>query len=611
MSLSASENSSENSSENIGNSGNAGNSGNDDDTYTSPATTRDNFVHELKNLQKDLNNKQRKLRNTDIKNFVKDLRTLRQKCSTDLKKLRETFRTNKIILQKDIIKLRHTINKKTKQKSYLGVKTLKYRRIGMRSKSEMRSTSAKYKNSRRNTHKYKLQKKKPHETIDFDNIHFKKNIECKNKNIKDIETQNDRYYDDQKYYINPGNYCYAISTMQLLRNIKDIINCISDVKTNKLQQDYENNIEAAKHKLTTEKNEENKKKIEAEIRYNKTSYTDLYIFQNKSNIFMEKLYPTKNRANKNFLDDILKLCFIDTDKEQDVYKKQQDSTEFFENLKIFSFLKELQFNLGYEYYDNKETKNFLKRQTDSSNILNIIPETLLTLEFESNKKEFNNIQEMLYYYQKAEVTDDKNLIRVTLNNSEVDASVKRPFLFVKKDNQYLVLSLKLFSFFSQTISKKENITITKLDDNICIRELNDNDLKENDPFIQFENGNSVTYELISVSCHIGRFGSGHYANFSKQQIVLSDNTSIVKWVYYNDGHNEELDSSGIFNDKTVKFKYVRNMSNNGVNYLDNNDDINNLNQDYYSPYFFLYKRVVEEEEAEAEEEEEAEEAEEE
>ena len=584
--MSTSENSSENLSEYIDDAGNENDARDEDDTDTTPATTRDNFVRELKNLQKDLNNKQRKLRNTDIKNFFKDLKTLRQKCSTDLKKLRETFRTNKINLQKDIIKLRRTIYTKTKQKSYLGVKTLKNRKSGMRSMSRMRSMSGmrdKNTKSSRYTTKHKSQKKKPHETIDFDNENFKKNVDCKEKTIRDIEKKNDRYYDDQKYYNNPSNYCYAISTMQLLRNIKDIVGYISNVNTIELKQGFRIIFNHLKNKQ-----ENFKKKAE--------SIKDLEIFEKNSDIFINKLYPEDNIANINFLDDILKLCFNN-------HKKQQDATEFFENLKLFSFLKELQFYLGYEYYDNKETKTFLKRRTDDSNILNFTSETLLTLEFESNKTKFENIQEMLYYYQKTEVIDENNLFNVKLkNNSEVKASVRRPFIFVKKDNQYLVLSLKIFSFGSSTFSKKERITITKLDDNICIRELNDDDLNYDDPFIQFENGTSVTYELISVSCHLGVVNSGHYANFSKQQILL-DNTSqpIVKWVYYNDGHNEEYNSSGIFNDDSVKFTYVKNSKNNGVNYLDNNNDINKLKQDYHSPYFLLYKRVESEAEEEAEE----------
>ena len=169
----------------------------------------------------------------------------------------------------------------------------------------------------------------------------------------------------------------------------------------------------------------------------------------------------------------------------------------------------------------------------------------------------------------------------------VYANSKTPFYFVKPNNKYLILQLILFT----NDNKKIVFNIKKLDDKLCIRELSENDLIDTNPKIQFVNGKSVNYELISISCQLGDANSGHYANFSKQ-IIKNISTVNPKWIYYNDTYSDlsAIDDMKIFIKKQNLLKYIINESV-GVNYIENENHINLLNQEYYSPYLLLYKRI--------------------
>ena len=374
-----------------------------------------------------------------------------------------------------------------------------------------------------------------------------------------------RYFDNQCYYLNPGNYCYAISTMQLLRNIKEILY-------------YINNLESKKNELELEIGNialtENEKKIKKE---------KIVIFNNILPELKTKINPDLKILNGDYLKSLIEICFPNTEKKPNNSIDQQDAPEFLRKLNVLDYIQELQFYLGIEYYDNDN--KFLKQRTNDRNKQDIEYNVFLTLELPDSNNS-GNIQEIFEHNQKSEIFSKGNEPKISILPL-VYANSKTPFYFIKPNNNYLILQLKLFT--SDNI--KIVFNITKIDDNLCIRELSDIDLKDTNPNIQFVNGKSVNYELISISCQLGNENSGHYANFSKQ-IIKKIDIAKPKWVYYNDtySNNSAINDTQIFINNKNLLKYIINDTI-GVNYIENENDINLLNQNYYSPYLLLYKRI--------------------
>jgi len=374
---------------------------------------------------------------------------------------------------------------------------------------------------------------------------------CKNTIINNIN----RYFDIQRYYTNPSQYCYAISSIQLLRNIKEILEYIDKLNLNKKKID--GNVGAIIIPKIELENQELIKKILPE--------------------FKKIISPENKISEGNFLKNVIEICFPNSS------TSQQDAPEFLRKLNFLDYIPELQFYLGIEYYDN--SNKFLKQRTNDNNNQDIEINVFLTLELPKTLNS-QNIQEIFDNSQNFEEFTEGNNLKI---NSKVYINAKKlPFFFVKPNNKYLILQIKLFDYSNNKIF----FNIEKISDNLCIRELTESEL-DIDPNKVFANGKSINYELISISCHLGVANSGHYANFSKQIINNFDHNN-PKWVYYNDlyNNNSAINDEKIFMNKTKKMKYnVDNLDSFGnVNYIEI-DDINLLNQNYYSPYLLLYKRI--------------------
>ena len=75
--------------------------------------------------------------------------------------------------------------------------------------------------------------------------------------------------------------------------------------------------------------------------------------------------PVKKKLEITYLTSLITLCFPNTLTKPDNSIAQQDAPEFLRKLNILDYIKELQFYLGLEYYDNDN--NFLKQRTNNSN----------------------------------------------------------------------------------------------------------------------------------------------------------------------------------------------------------------------------------------------------
>lgn len=392
--------------------------------------------------------------------------------------------------------------------------------------------------------------------IEFSPI-FRKQNACVDAPIVD---EDNRYLKEHLYYLNPGNLCYAISSVQLLRNIIELLGYINILDTQKA--DLAN---AAGNMLLTAK--EKKEKQEK-----------LLILEKHLPLLQKILNPVKQISDNDILLEITKSCFPTNP------TSQQDAPEFLRKINFLDYIPELQFYTGVEFYDKNNT--FLKQMTNDLNTQEITVNVFLTLEVTKNNSA-NNIQELFDYTQKAEQFTVGNDLQISTNPDKyIESGIKFPFYFVKSDNKYLILSVNIYD----NRAAKVFFNIDKIGDDLCIRELSDNELSDTDPTKQFNNGKSTKYELISVICQIGSANSGHYANFSKQIIAQID-TKKPKWVYYNDSYsnNSAIDNESIFLNKQKKMKYI--MDDIGVNYIENDDDINLLNQKHHTPYVFLYKRI--------------------
>jgi len=349
------------------------------------------------------------------------------------------------------------------------------------------------------------------------NITIKDPIICIDANS--TENKIDRYVKQSLGYQNLGASCFANSLIQLLKNIKNIEKTLDDyikVYSSKAEKDekYENILI-------------NLKKFMFESTINAGKF---FIADNLRPILPE-LFPTNPNA-------------------------QHDSHEFLQKLNI-GFVNELKNHfLEFTYTKNLDFIKYKLQSNENRNvdiILNVIKD-----------QKYANIQEILNNYSKGEDINSYFKINDTPPITFIKG-IKQNCVYVTDENQYILIQLKLFitGKNNQFTGEKIHITITKIDDKICLPKLPDSvkdKLKDKEDIIESNNDfiNSVelvNYELISVVVHLGGTGGGHYINYSRQ----IHNDGNLKWVCYNDTTVTFNESDNLILDKT--------------------------------PYLFLYKRI--------------------
>ena len=372
---------------------------------------------------------------------------------------------------------------------------------------------------------------KAYKYIDFNTI-YSEPPKCPN-NTSNIDSS--RYISEQIYYPNPGNYCYAITAIQMLRNIDNIVDLLSKFSTPII-----GNTENIKTKIFIK--------------------------------LQEILKQTTTDNTNKLLAEIATLTFPNNS------MRQQDIDEFITFLNLDEIMQLVHYE-GQELYSKDNA--FIKKVVSNKSI----NKGITALTFDINKNSFRNIQEIFLREQQATQQDYENSFKDDTTGITYPNYIKYPKFFVKKNNQYLFISLKIFNSVNK-IQTKTKITITTLNDNLCIRYLKPEDSNENDDETKtYQNGVGVNYELISIGCHLGINGnSGHYANFSKQ-IINGVDLNNPKWVYYNDSGNNSFNTIKFTNNTTQ----LHNVTN--IYYLNDLNDINLIDQTTFSPYLFLYQRL--------------------
>jgi hypothetical protein len=377
-------------------------------------------------------------------------------------------------------------------------------------------------------------------TVEFNSI-FQAPPKCIASTL--IRNNPNRYIKEQYYYGNPGNYCYAITAIQLLRNIIDIIDYIAAILNSTIIA------------IT-----------DPTVAKNNTIFTKLLEILNSNSSDINQL-----------LTEIATLTFPSNS------TSQQDVTEFISYLNLAD-IPELQHFRGVEMYTNNQ--EFIKRHYKETNT-QAENNFITNLRIEKHKINFNNLQEIFNYNQKGIILDNKNNFKNSDNNLEYINAIEFPIYFVKHNTEYILFSLVILLMNLTTNTKfKLNITIQNLNENLCIRKLEQTEINDNSSQ-NYNKGKGIEYELISIACHIGGPTSGHYVNFSKQ-IIESIDANKPKWIYYNDSGDNSYNSI-----KLTQPDKLKNTTVNGTNiyYLDNNNDINLIDQSYYTPYLFLYKKL--------------------
>ena len=399
-----------------------------------------------------------------------------------------------------------------------------------------------------------------HEIIEFDDK-IKAPPNCDNSET--MPTDINRYINKQQYFINPSIYCYAITAIQILRNIidvKDYIEILNSINLPLSEKTLSNRpIKSDKINFCYES-----------LNTKKFAISDA----KKYKIIYETLLTILNSNDKDIsanLQKIAKILFPD-----DFKTTHQDIAEFIDGLNLVG-IKEIESYSGKEFYD--KDKNFIKKIKIQD------PQIIIIIPIKDDKKEkqtFDNLQQLFLNYQKGNILDSKNNYKS--DGVEYNNAIELPIIYVKNENKYLLLQLKLTQHEQTTVKRtKINITFTNLNDFLCIRSYDKTDLND-DETKQYVKGTATNYELISIACHAGGPNSGHYINLSKQNL-----NGEIKWVYYNDSGNSSYNTK-ILTDNT-KLTDIK-QGENKIYYLKELDDINLLNQEVYTPYLFLYKRIT-------------------
>ena len=172
------------------------------------------------------------------------------------------------------------------------------------------------------------------------------------------------------------------------------------------------------------------------------------------------------------------------------------------------------------------------------------------------EKTYVNIQEIININYLGEIINEKRKI---LEPNTFAPVISQDFYFIINNNEYIIIQIILFKYGN--LANKKNFKIDKIEDNICIKQITDqniNQIETNKNIeIDINSFENINYELISVIFHHGSPSGGHYVNYSKQ----IDKDSKVKWIYYSDST------------------------------VNNNVNINNIQIGDHTPYLFLYKRI--------------------
>ena len=443
-------------------------------------------------------------------------------------------------------------------------KTKKYKKTKKNVKKNNGYVNGNGSGNKRNSRQKKFKKNSKkmmggaHQTVEFDDK-IKAPPNC--NELQPIPIDKNRYIDKQQYYNNSGNFCYAITTIQLLRNIINL-------------DDYIDQLNKISAPLALQKLPDVVPTTSKKINFCYTSKkTNTFAISDakKNKIIYENLLKILESNDKNIKSELTEIAnlIFPINKKQNPFG-QQDVSEFIINLNLIG-INELESYYGKEYYD--ENKKFIKKTKEDVNTVIILPIK------NDSKKKYKNLQEIFLEFQKGNIHDEESI--VNLDGVEYNNAIELPIIYVKNTNQYVILQLKNVHY--DTTGKKTNIIFEELDKFICIKNYLGHELNDNEK-TQYNIGNGVNYELISIACHAGGANSGHYINLSKQNI---NNINGQKWIYYNDSGESSYNTSIL-----TDMKKLNSITNDGVviYYLDLTD-IKLLNQDTYSPYFFLYKRI--------------------
>jgi len=405
---------------------------------------------------------------------------------------------------------------------------------------------------------------------------FYNKIICEEKTTT-INNDINRYVKKDLGIRNHANSCYANSFLQLIRNIIDLDTILdqyiqNDSILNQINNDIMN-LKTSDPSKTLEDliidyndipNLDNSLKNKLHI-YEKIMYLKEILF-NRTKYINPATNTEQNYYDSSYVAKIIKSCNFN-------YGSQEDIIILITFLNIFGDINSISNIFGNSNFSND--KNFLFWSFEKEQGFNIF------LKIENNKI-YHNMQEIINNIRGEEMDE-----YVYIDNDQKFKSsniFKYSYNFIKKENDYILISLKLFKYINPELTNKLYCKITNISHNICIKQLPDDIIKKIKDSskanvkisdnLEFNDYEIINFELISITCHSGTSSGGHYINYSKQLDTNDDGslktnpdgtgTNQVKWLKYDD--------TVVTGDKV-------------------DIDINKIDQDYMTPYLFLYKRI--------------------
>jgi len=415
--------------------------------------------------------------------------------------------------------------------------------------------------------------------IKNNNIKINKNFEITCNNYIKQSNESNRYVEKDLGLRNLGQTCYANSLIQFIKNIKNIILFIANyLKNNKIfnlvnKTSTMNNLEKTYNDLKSDFDKIPKIAAINKININEKQWDldnlKLYIKLN----YLKTIISDKNKSDgptNNICYDAKNIRSLLNFLNYPTHKPQ-DTGDFLSLFNYLNFINEIKlFTIKFTYSYKLE---FIYYNID---ITNINPTLILNIKNDNGNK-YDRMQDILNLNYLGEEYDDNITIKYDQKTKEPSHFARcytNSYYFVDNTNIYIIIQLKLFEIGVDVNLKKQECNIKYLCDNICIKELPDENINkikseykkvkavrseikiEED--LNIDKFKIINYELVSVIFHHGlSLNGGHYVNYSKQ----IDNKDI-KWFKYDD---------------SFEVKEINNVS--------------DEQQENVTPYFFIYKRI--------------------